>query len=83
MVFAAYLRLKLKEKGYVRTLGKLVLALGWFNCPINFEERIGRPIGLGEIDLFRECAQYCELKDMNQIGYCSSSFQWSVGPRSA
>lgn len=47
---------------------------GHFNCPLNFEDRIGRPIRHGEIDSFRDFLNHCGLKDMSKIG---CFFTWS------
>lgn len=45
-----------------------------FNYPLNYEDRIGRPINHTEIDAFRECAHFCGLTDLKQTG---CKFTWN------
>lgn len=47
---------------------------GDFNCPLNFEDRIGSKVRLTEIRPFRECVEECELYDMKNNG---TMFTWN------
>lgn len=38
------------------------LLSGDFKCPLNFEDRIGKPVSQGEVERFRECVYHCGLK---------------------
>lgn len=55
------------------TDGAWVVA-GDFNCPLTYEDRIGRPIQAHEIAHFVDCTEYCNICDMCQVG---SAFTWT------
>ncbi|XP_021718631.1 uncharacterized protein LOC110686347 [Chenopodium quinoa] len=41
---------------------------GDFNCPLFQDDRLGRPIGHLEMAPFKDCVEFCDLKDMVQVG---------------
>ncbi|KAM3267534.1 hypothetical protein P3S67_032290 [Capsicum chacoense] len=50
------------------------VVLGDFNCVLNKEERIGRPVTMAEIIDFKVCVGQCGLQDLRSTG---SFYTWS------
>ncbi|XP_074265949.1 uncharacterized protein LOC141588404 [Silene latifolia] len=47
---------------------------GDFNCVLNFNERIGRPVTWSDIEEFRSCIDYCDVVDIKGKG---AFFTWN------